>query len=98
MKISMTVTGAAALLLLAAVTCMSSSLPPPSHGDIKLDNNSVVLIYMGRGYEYNVNMWGTIEFYNSQNRPEVTRTLCHQLGYNDGTLSGQVVDATEYAK
>ena len=98
MKISMTVTGAAALLLLSAVTCMSSSLPPPSHGDIKLDNNSVVLIYMGRGYEYNENMWGTIEFYNSQNRLEVTNTLCHQLGYSDGTLSGEVVDATEYAK
>ena len=94
----MTAIGAAVFLLLSAVTCISSSLPPPSHGDIKLDNESVVLIYMGRGYEYNENMWGTIEFYDSQYRPEVTHTLCHQLGYNDGTLSGQVVDATEYAK
>ena len=97
---SMMMIQAAALVLLLIVSG-TSSIPsplPPSYGDIKLDNNSVVWIYLGQDYKHNdPKMWGLINFYKSQNRDELTQTLCHQLGYDNGILSGKVLDA-EYAK
>ena len=96
MMVSMTTIQAAALLLLLTVTCSSSfSLPPPSYGDIKLDDNGVVLIYTEHDYNHHEdNVWMAIDFYNSQHREELTETLCHQLGYSDGILSGKVLDTT----
>ena len=60
---------------------LCSFLVPPSHGDVRVMCNTLVMMYMGPDGTDVDHMWGTLDAMNAR---EVANTLCRQLGYENG--------------
>ena len=72
----------------------------PSHGDIRLCPNGLVMIYMGPDGTNIENLWGTFSGDKgsndkSANMKHIANTLCQQLGLNNGKIYR--VDASKEA-
>lgn len=58
----------------------------PSRGDIQLQNDGLVLIYMGSDRTNYDHMWGTLDGWSATYQGTVAKTLCLQLGHSSGTM------------
>ena len=61
----------------------------PSHGDLQMlaSDDNLVTIYMGpEGMDTLDENWGTLNGQGIQDKALVAKTLCRQMGYDNGTM------------